>query len=465
MQRWSGHGSRRRWLALLAAIGLHLCAVVVMERQQVASRPREATPQVAWSSTTASPSQPITLEVRSARAPVPPAQATPSSPASSSTAAARSSSSSSSSSSSDPGIVGASAAVAPAPSSSPGASSSSASDGARGDLAPRPENLANLPPGYGDPADRSLARLVRGVGGDAERGPGQSVGSLRAALDFQTDEDADFGTSGAALAAKKATRALRADIAFHDVTVGMASDWFREMGKSAERGFRPTPSDLDNPAEVAQAAIMSNFLKDPSSWDEEAQQVLGPMLRATSLHSQDPVKRLALGNSANLGASSDSQLRATTVKDLLMRKEAGLSVRFAFEVDVHHDGEGQITAIHVLRKETERALQEKIRLAIDDAVRTAAPAPALINEGRPFRSRWLFAATWFIDPPGCLLTPSDAFGAAPGQLGVGCGGSFDITGEGVKTSSLDVQQKVSAQLLRITPLGPRDQQPWAAPAR
>jgi len=325
---------------------------------------------------------------------------------------------------------------------------------ARGDLAPRPEHLANLPPGYGDPGDHSLARLVRGVSEGADRGPSQSVGSLRAALDHQTDEDADFGESGAALAAKKATRALRADIAFHDVTVGMASDWFREVGRGAERGFRPTPSDLDNPGEVAQATIIGNFLKDPTSWDDEAKRVLGPMLQATSLHSQDPIKRLALGNSANLGAASDSQLRASTVQDLLTRKEAGLSVRFAFEVDVHHDGDGRVTGIDILRKTTERALQEKIRLAIDDAVRAAAPAPALVNNGRPFRSRWLFAATWFIDPPGCLLTPSDALGAAPGQLGVGCGGSFDVTSEGVKTSSFEVQQKVDAQLLRITPLGP-----------
>jgi hypothetical protein len=232
----------------------------------------------------------------------------------------------------------------------------------------------------------------------------------------------------------------------------MASDWFREVRTAAERGFRPIPSDLDNPAEVAQVAILANFLKDPSSWDDEAKRVRGPMLAATSLHSQDPIKRLALGNSATLGAAADSSLRKSTVVDLLTRKEAGLSVRFAFEVDVHHDSEGRVTAIVVLRNAAEKALQEKIRLAIDDAIRGTGLAPAIINGGQPFRSRWLFAATWFIDPPGCLLSPSDALGAVPGQLAMGCGGSFDVGSDGVKTSSFDVQQKVTAELLRIIPL-------------
>jgi len=114
------------------------------------------------------------------------------------------------------------------------------------------------------------------------------------------------------------------------------------------------------------------------------------------------------------------------------------------------NGDGKVTAIDILRTAAEKALQEKIRLAIDDAVRAATPAPTLVNGGQPFRSRWLFAATWFIDPPGCLLSPS--MGAAPGQFAMGCGGSFDVTSEGLKTSSFDVQQKVTAELLRILPL-------------
>jgi hypothetical protein len=235
----------------------------------------------------------------------------------------------------------------------------------------------------------------------------------------------------------------------------MASDWFREFKNAAEKGFRPIPTDLDNPAEVTQTAIMTNFLKDPSSWDDEAKRVLGPMLAATSLHSQDPVKRLALGNSANLGAHNDTQMRMSTIEDLLRRKDAGLSVRFVFEVDVHHDGAGKVTAVDILRTQFEKQLQEKIRIAIDDAVRAAAPAPSLIAGGQPFRSRWVFASTWFIDPPGCLAMPSDAMGAMPGVPQVGCGGTFDVTSDGMKTSSFEVQQKVTAELLRVTPLASR----------
>jgi hypothetical protein len=432
----------------VAAVGLHLCAVVVMQQQRVRERSGEAPVQIAWAPPSTTPT-PITLEVRTPP-PAPPPAPSPApspSPASSSRpirpAPAPSAVPTASSSSSPPSSSSSPPSPSPASSSSP---SSAPPTGLVEDLAPRPAHLAHLPAGFGAP---TLGSLVRGVDG---RGPRQSTEGLRGALDYRTDEDEDAGKSGAALAAAKATRALKADIAFHDVTVGMASDWFREVRTAAERGFRPTSSDLDNPAEVAQAAIFANFLKDPSAWDEEAKRVLGPMLAATSLHSQDPIKRLALGTSASLGAAADSGLRRSTVLDLLTRKEAGLSVRFAFEVDVHHDGDGTVTAIDILRTATEKALQEKIRLAIDDAIRSAAPVPALVNGGQPFRSRWLFAATWFIDPPGCLLTPSDALGAVPGQFAMGCGGTFDVTSEGVKTSSFEVQQKVTAELLRIIPL-------------
>ena len=427
---------------MCAAISLHFFLAVILQQQRVRPTHREAPVQIAWAQPS-SMTTPITLEVRIPSPPSTPPPASVQRPA-----AARSPSSSSTRD------------VPPVPASSSSSSSSSAaavpSAGAVAppsiptvvvdDLAPRPEHLTHLPPGFGPP---TLGSLVRGAEG---RGPRQSVEGLRGALDHRPDEDEDAGKTGAQLAAAKATRALKADIAFHDVTIGMASDWFREVRTAAERGFRPIPSDLDNPAEVAQVAILANFLKDPSSWDDEAKRVLGPMLVATSLHSQDPIKRLALGNSATLGAAADSSLRKSTVVDLLTRKEAGLSVRFAFEVDVHHDSEGRVTAIDVLRNAAEKALQEKIRLAIDDAIRGTGLAPAIINGGQPFRSRWLFAATWFIDPPGCLLSPSDALGAVPGQLAMGCGGSFDVGSDGVKTSSFDVQQKVTAELLRIIPL-------------
>jgi len=294
-----------------------------------------------------------------------------------------------------------------------------------------------------------MARLIRGS--DA-RGPSQSLDSLKDGLDFLPDEDKDQGKSGGALAAARAERALRGNLAFHDVTVGMASDWFREVQKDAERGFRPTANDLDNPQEVSQGAILANALKDITSWDDEARRLVGPMLDATSLHSQDKVKRLPTSANASMGASANSADRTAALDELTNKKVQGFSVRFSFEVDVHHDGDGKVTAIDVLRSVYEKQLQEKVRIAIEDAVRHAAPAPALVNGGRPFRSRWLFAAIWFMTPPACLLTPSDAMGAEPGVFQGGCGGAFDITPEGFKGPSFDVQQKVQAQLIRVTPL-------------
>jgi hypothetical protein len=409
----------------------------------VSRRPPVTSSPVAWAPKTPAPRTPVTLDVRVVQPPTEPVvddTPAPTATADSATTTARSTmtmpapSMAPTTTSADPSRA--------APSTTAPATPTTPADVDPGsDLAPRPENL----PG-------SLMRLVRGVDG---KGPRQSVKGLAGALDYVPDEDEDFGKSGAVLAAAKAERHLRQSIAFHDVSVGMASDWFREFKNAAEKGFRPAPADLDNPAEVTQTAIMTNFLKDPSSWDDEARRVLGPMLAATSLHSQDPVKRLALGNSANLGAHNDTQLRMSTIEDLLRRKDAGLSVRFAFEVDVHHDGTGKVTAVDILRTQFEKQLQEKIRIAIDDAVRAAAPAPSLIAEGKPFRSRWVFASTWFIDPPGCLAMPSDAMGAMPGVPQVSCGGTFDVTSEGVKTSSFEVQQKITAELLRVDSLAAR----------
>jgi DNA-binding protein YbaB len=267
---------------------------------------------------------------------------------------------------------------------------------------------------------------------------------------------------------------LRGSIAFHDVTVGMASDWFRELQSGVERGFRPAASDLDNPAEVTQTAILTNYLKDITSWDDEARRLIGPMLDATSLHSQDKIKRLPPTNSAAsrpnstdysnpwaspkslnsaaMGHKDSSAERQAALDELTNKKVQGLSVRFSFEVDVHHDGDGKVTAIDIVRDAFEKQLQEKIRLAIEDAVHQAQQAPTLVNGGRPFRSRWLFSAIWFMTPPACLLTPSDALDAEPGVLQGGCGGSFDVGKDGFKGPSFAVQQRARAELIRVTPL-------------
>ena len=430
MWRRSTLNGRRHRVAALAAVALHAAVFFVARDGEVSRRPADIPALTSWTQQSP-PRQPIIVEVRSVTPPTLPepvfARSTPTTPTRTTTTTTTTPTTTT------PTTTTTTTTTTPTP-------TTTAFEGGV-DLAPRPENLPH--------------RVMQLVQGPGSKGPRQSTRSLAGALDFTPEQDEDFGKSGAVLAAARAERHLRHSLAFHDVTVGMASDWFREVKQAAERGFRPGAADLDNPGEVSRSAIMANFLQDPSSWDDEAKRVLGPLLQATSLHSQDPIKRLTLGASANLGSHNDTQLRMSTIEDLLQRKEAGLSVRFAFEVDVHHDGEGKVTAVDVLRSQFEKQLQEKIRLAIDDAVRAATTAPALIAGGRPFRSRWLFAATWFIDPPGCLAMPSDAMGATPGVPQMSCGGTFDVTSEGVTTSSFDVRQRVTAELLRVTPVSER----------
>lgn len=306
----------------------------------------------------------------------------------------------------------------------------------------------------GPRVDEAPGALVRRLRGSDDKGPQPSRATLEGALDFVPEADDDSGRSGAVLAAAKAERALRRDIAFHDVTVGMASDWFREVKGALTRRFQPIPADLDDPRTVSRETIVKNFALDPTSWDDEAKKAMLPMLLATNLSSQDPVKRLALSNSANLAEASTSVLRRQTLDDLLARRDAGLSVRYAVEVDVHHDSAGRLTAVDIVRGSSAADLREKVRKAIEEVLATAPVAPVAMTKGRPFRSRWVVGSTWFIEPPACMFAPSDSFGMSGNDTMVNCGGTFDF-----KAPSLQVQQAIVAELLRVETLKPRAPRP------
>ena len=428
--------SHRRRLAVAIAVGLHgLLAFLIGQRAVVHERPR-----VRWADDVQDARVAVTIEVRHAPMTTPP---TPTAPTTNPPAPT-----------SMPNNVILRNIAAPATAApTTAAPTTAAPTTAAPMMTPTIDSSAGVVVDRTPRQDNAPGSLLQAVRGSDARGPQPSRRGLQDALDFVPDNDVDAGKSGAVLAAAKAERYLRADVAFHDVTVGMANDWFRQVKGAAERGFRPLPSDLDNPNDVTRNKIVSNFLREPSAWDDEAKRALTPLLQATSLHSQDPVKRLALANSAALAQGADSRLRKSTLDDLLRRKEAGLSVRFAFEVDVHHDATGRVTAVDVLHRQFEKALVEKVRLAIEDAVQQATPAPTLIANGQPFRSRWVLAASWFIDPPVCMLAPSDSMGMDAGGTLPKCGGTFDFGGS--KSSSFDVQQTVTAELVRVQRLTPR----------
>ena len=321
-----------------------------------------------------------------------------------------------------------------------------------------PAPATTTPPGA-DPASYAPRNVGSGtlitdvvVGLDA-KGPRPSTRALGEALDFQPDSEQDKRLSGGQLAVARATRRLRGDLAFADVTLGLGDDWFRSVKDATQRQFRPAPSDLANPGEVSREAILANYLRDPTAWDDDARAALDSMLKSQGYASKDPTERLPLGNSANLGQAADTMLRRSTVNDLLRRKEAGLAVRFAFEVDVHHAADGAVTAIDVLRDEFERSLVDKLRVAVERALQEAPPVPERVAHGLPFRSRWLMVATWYLDPPRPLFATSNSLftddGAAPPLM---LGGNFDVSKDGVDGPSFDVKMKTSAELLDVTPL-------------
>lgn len=321
------------------------------------------------------------------------------------------------------------------------------------------DRAAGAPDAAVAPADRAPRAPVVGremndvVTGLESVGPRPSNAALAGALDFQPEADLDRGLGDGARAAARATRRLRRDLAFDDVTVGLGDDWFRGVRGAAERAFRPEPGDLDNPGDVTRQKIAWNYLRDPSSWDDEAKAALEIFLKADQLNSRNAIERLALGNSASTGTSPTSTLRAATVNDLLRRKEAGFSVRFAFEVDVHHAGDGAVTAVDVMRTQFERGLVDKVRQAVEQAVAQAPPVPPRVAGGGPFRSRWLFVATWFIDPPRPRFSSSNSlFAGEDGAPALLFGGTFDVGPDGVTTQDFDVHLKTSAELLDVTPL-------------
>ncbi len=291
------------------------------------------------------------------------------------------------------------------------------------------------------------------TGADA-KGPRPSNAALEAALDDVPANDADKGLAGAALAANKAGRRLRRDIAFDDVSNGLGDDWFRDMKKAATRQWHVDTADLDNPGDVSREKIVANYLRDPSSWDDEARKSLEIFYAAESLSSKDPIARLPLGTSASIGTYTTSTLRHSTVDDLLRRKEAGFAVRFAFDVDVHHAADGAVTAIDIARSEFERALVEKVRIAVERAVADQPPVPPRVANGGPFRSHWLFVATWFLDPPRPHMSSSNSmFTDQRGAPMMMFGSTFDVRPDGrLTTQDFDVHLKTSAELLEVVPL-------------
>lgn len=441
---------RRRALALALAVGGHVALYVGFVRApQVAPREVAPAPQIAWQAPPRDRT-PIDLVVAYVSPPEAPSPAppTPAAPTTTTTTTA-------------PAATATPATEAPAPATPATATATTAPASTTTTATASTTDAPALPPLRTPAVGEGMADAIRGL--DA-RGPQPSMAALSAALDFQPDGEKDKGLSGGALAAARGTRNLKRDQGFDDVSAGLGDDWFREVKRGALAQFRPEPRDLDHPADVSAPAIWQHFVLDPASWDDVAKEQLTDHYRAEMLSSADPIQRLPLGNSAALGEATNSAARRAVVDDLFRRKKAGLSVRFAFEVDVHHDAAGHVTAVDVLRPEFEQALRERVRAAVVAGIREAGDVAARVADGRPFRSRWVFAATWFIDPPMLSFAQSSSLfaqgpAAANGSAGVPpllFRGKFDVGEDGaLKTSSYDVQLKTSAELLYVEPLGPR----------
>jgi hypothetical protein len=229
--------------------------------------------------------------------------------------------------------------------------------------------------------------------------------------------------------------------------------WLAQLGQSMERRYQPKPTDLANPAEVSPEAIVTNYLRDPTRWDDDAREALTPMIEAETLHSQDPIKRMSalLTRPQSIENPTDKELR---LRDLLARRVDGFKVNFSFPVEVHHGPDGRLTAVDVRLAVHQQGLDRLIRISVEQALADAPLAPVDAMKGQPFVSHWVMTSTWFMDPPRLMFGSSDSFGQVPGGINLKLTSKFEVTKDGVVFQDLDVHQRVSVELRGVESLAP-----------
>jgi hypothetical protein len=293
-----------------------------------------------------------------------------------------------------------------------------------------------------------VADVVRGL--DA-RGPQPTLQTLAAALDYEgRGERNGQALSDAGRAQKAATRV----IALADAAGRPGHTWLTELGRGIERRYAPEPRDLSNPKDVSREKIITNYLLDVTHWDDDAREALSGFYEAEAMHSQDPIKRLAALLPAAGSTESPSE-REQRLWQLISKREQGMAVRFAFPVEVHHDGDGRMTAVDVRLTNHEQGLDRLIRSSITAALQESPPAPPDASGGQPFISHWVITSTWFMDPPRLMFGSTDAMGAQPGDSPMlKIATRFDVTKDGVTAQDFDVHRRIKAELTAIEVLRP-----------
>jgi hypothetical protein len=244
------------------------------------------------------------------------------------------------------------------------------------------------------------------------------LGLSRSGLEGALDLRADGPMSDKDAAAKKAKRALQADLADDAVTAGLADDYFRELRWKIETAWQPATAQLnDGGQSTTQMGMMGSLVQDSGAW--------GEMWKAY----MDLAKQYANGVQPKLETQRIERLR-----ELMRSRRGAFRVQAISEVQVTQDASGKVLLLEFPLTSGHPGVDDGMREAITRAIEALPePPPQRLSHGRSFSSWWRLRATWTMVPPTAFLS----------------GASFDITAKGFDVDvPFQIKLKTNVMLLR-----------------
>ncbi len=250
---------------------------------------------------------------------------------------------------------------------------------------------------------------------------GTSSGPLalsRQGLEGALDLRADGPMRDSQAAAKKATRALQADLADDAVSAGLADDYFRELRTKIETSWLPATAQLnDGGQSTTQMGMMASVVQDTEAWGEMWKAYL------------DLAKQYANGVQPKIETARLERLR-----ELMRSRRGAFRVQAISEIHVSQDATGKLLLMEFPMTSGHPGIDDGMREAIARAIDALPdPPPKRLSHGRSFSSWWRLRATWTMVPPTALLT----------------GTSFDVTPKGFAVDvPFQIKLKTNVMLLR-----------------
>lgn len=270
----------------------------------------------------------------------------------------------------------------------------------------------------------SVMRLPKGKPSiDTILGVGGPLGPSRLALEGGLDLEVDGAISDSERAVRKATRALKEDLADDAVSAGLADDWYRELNAHITASWKPATKQLNDGGESTnQLGMMKGLVEDTAAW--------GEMWNAY----MDLAKQYANGVQPRL-----ESVRIERLKELMRSRQGSFRMSAIAEIELTVDPKGKVQLLEFTAPSGHPGIDEHIGEAITHALAAmpTTPPPRLHN-GRGFTSKWRLRATWSMVPPTAFFS----------------GAGFDITPKGF-TVDVPFQIKLNTNVMLLRTAAPK----------